>query len=146
VPRTVKKISKTAPNARLRVVQADPQQVHSLLEAGELDLAIGAFPLLVKGIRKRRLFSTSYMGLARRGHPRLGASPSMEEFVREQHVAVSRRRGHAHQTIERALEAILPARNIIVRVGGFASGAVVAKDSDAITSLPTPVAKCWRAS
>jgi DNA-binding transcriptional LysR family regulator len=142
VPRIVKRIAKMAPNVRLRIVQADSQHVHSLLEGRELDLAIGAFPLLVKGIRKQRLFSMSYMGLARKGHPRLGASPSMEEFVREQHVAVSAvGGGHAHQTIERALEAILPARNIIVRVAGFTSAAIVAKDIDAIASLPTPVAK-----
>ncbi len=72
----------------------------------------------------------------------LGRHPRFQEFVREQHVAVSAvGGGHAHQTIERALEAILPARNIIVRVGGFTSAAVVAKDIDAIASLPTPVAK-----
>ena len=142
VPRIVKRILKAAPYVRLRVVQADPQQVLSLLEGGELDLAIGAFPLLVKGIRKQRLFSASYSGLARKNHPRLGASPSMQEFLREQHVVLSAvGAGHAHQTIERALEAILPPRNIIVRVGGFTSAAVVAKDIDAIASLPTPVAK-----
>jgi DNA-binding transcriptional LysR family regulator len=142
VPRMVKKILNAAPNVRMRVVQADPQHAHSLLEDGQLDLVIGAFPLLVKGIRKQRLFSTSYTALARKGHPRLGASPSIQEFVREQHVGLSAvGGGHAHQTIEQALEAILPARNIIVRVGGFASAAVVAKDMDAITSLPTPVAK-----
>lgn len=60
VPRMVKKIFNAAPSVRLRVVQADPEHAHSLLEGGELDLVIGAFPLLVKGIRKQRLFSTSY--------------------------------------------------------------------------------------
>jgi DNA-binding transcriptional LysR family regulator len=142
VPRIVRRILKTAPNVRLRVVQADSQHVHSLLESGEVDLAIGAFPLLIKGIRKQRFFSASYMALARKNHPRLGVSPSIEEFVREQHVAVSAvGGGHAHQSIERALETILPAGNIIVRVGGFATAAVVAKDIDAIASLPAPVAK-----
>jgi DNA-binding transcriptional LysR family regulator len=103
VPRIVKKILKTAPNVRLRVVQADSQRVHSLLEGGEVDLAIGAFPLLVKGIRKQRLFSTSYMGLARKDHPLLGAFTLDSRIFREQQVAISAvGGGHAHQRIERA--------------------------------------------
>ena len=103
MPRIVKKILKTAPNVRLRVVQADSQRVHSLLEGGEVDLAIGAFPLLVKGIRKQRLFSTSYMGLARKDHPLLGAFTLDSRIFREQQVAISAvGGGHAHQRIERA--------------------------------------------
>jgi DNA-binding transcriptional LysR family regulator len=80
VPRIVKKILKTAPNVRLRVVQADSQHVHSLLEGGEVDLAIGAFPLLVKGIRKQRLFSTSYMGLPAKTTPDLARHPRFKNL------------------------------------------------------------------
>jgi hypothetical protein len=80
VPRIVKKILKTAPNVRLRVVQADSQHVHSLLEGGEVDLAIEAFPLLVKGIRKQRLFSTSYMGLPAKTTPDLARHPRFKNL------------------------------------------------------------------
>jgi DNA-binding transcriptional LysR family regulator len=48
--------------------------------------------------------------------------------------------GHAHQLAERALEAAIPAENIICRVPIFLAAAVVAKHTDAVATLPVSIA------
>lgn len=141
VPPIVKILLAQAPDVQLRTVQLDARHLHSSLESGEVDLAVGEFPSLAQGIRRQRLFAGSYISLARKGHPRLGAAPSIGEFVNEQHVLVSAfGTGHAHQAVERALKSLIPAQKIIVRVPVFTAAAIVAKHTDAITTLPGPVA------
>src|SRR5438105_2579250 len=73
VPPIVRALLAQAPDVRLRAVQLDAQHLHSSLESGEVDLAVGAFPSLTQGIRRQRLFAGTYMSLARKGHPRLGS-------------------------------------------------------------------------
>ena len=65
----------------------------------------------------------------------------MRAFAAEKHVLVSiAGSGHAHQTMERALEAAIPAENIICRIPTFIGAAVLAKHSDAVAVLPHSVA------
>src|SRR5437867_730781 len=110
VPPIVKLLLQQAPNIRLRAVQLNAEHLHGWLEAGKVDLAVGAFPALTQGIRKQRLFNASYLSLARKGHPRLGRAPSARSFVAERHVIVSAAgTGHALQLAEDALEAAIPA-------------------------------------
>jgi len=141
VPQLIQLLADLAPDVRLRAVQLDAQHLHSALESGDVDLAVGVFPSLAQGIRRQRLFSATYMSLARKGNPRLGVAPQFGEFVKERHVLLTTAgTGHAHQATERVLEELIPARNIIVRVPGFAAAALVAKQIDAIATLPGPVA------
>jgi DNA-binding transcriptional LysR family regulator len=48
--------------------------------------------------------------------------------------------GHAHQLAERALEAAIPPENIICRIPMFIGAAIVAKQTDAVATLPLSVA------
>lgn len=137
----VKLLLREAPSVRLRAVPLDAGHLYSRLESGEVDLAVGALPSLKQSIRRQRLFTETYTSLARKRHPRLGNAPTVRAFVAEQHVLVSASgTGHAHQSAERTLEAAIPARNIILRVPGFAAAAMVAKHTDAVATLPSNLA------
>ena len=48
--------------------------------------------------------------------------------------------GHAHKLAERAIEAAVPAENIICRVPIFIAAAVIAKHTNAIATLPLSIA------
>jgi DNA-binding transcriptional LysR family regulator len=79
--------------------------------------------------------------VARKGHPRLSAEPTLKEFAAEKHVLVSTfGTGHAHQLAERAVEAAIPPENIICRVPIFIAAAIVAKRTDAVATLPYSMA------
>jgi DNA-binding transcriptional LysR family regulator len=137
----IKQLVDTAPGVRLRAAQVDLQDLHVPLESGDIDLAIGEFPLLIPGIRRQKLFSGGHLCIFRKGHPRLHGAPSLAKFMEERHIFVTAAgTGHPHQITERSLEQQLPARNIIAHVPSFTSAALLAKTTDAVATMPGPVA------
>jgi DNA-binding transcriptional LysR family regulator len=114
LPPLVDRLLEEAPNVRLQVLQLDAQHLEPWLESGKLDFAMGSFASLTKQIRRQPLWVERYVSVARKGHPRIGAEPTVRAFAAEKHVLVSiPGSGHAHQTAERALEAAIPPANII---------------------------------
>jgi DNA-binding transcriptional LysR family regulator len=141
LPAVIKLLLGQAPGVRLRAAQINLQNLHLSLESGEIDLAIGEFPLLIPGIRRQKLFSGRHMSIFQKDHPRLGRDPSPGEFMEEQHVFITAAgTGHPHQIAERSLEEQLPARNIIAHVPSFTAAAILAKHTEAVATMPGPVA------
>jgi len=141
LPPLVERLLTEAPNVRLNVLQLEAAHLEPWLESGKLDFAMGSFPMLTKGIRRQLLWAERYVAVVRRGHPRISSDPAMRAFAAEKHVLVSiAGSGHAHQTMERALEAAIPAENIICRIPTFIGAAVLAKHSDAVAVLPHSIA------
>jgi len=141
LPPLVTRLIAEAPNVRLRALQVDAQHLESALESGKLDFAMGSFGGLGKGIRRQPLWTERYVSVARKGHPRLTAQPSLRAFAAEKHVLVSTvGTGHAHQLTERAVEAAVPAENIVCRVPMFLAAAMVVKHTDAVATLPLSIA------
>ncbi len=144
MPPLVKHLEKNAPHVRIQAMHLDTQHLNSWLESGKVDFAMGSFPSLVKGIRRQPLWTERYVSVARRGHPRLGRRPSLRDFSSEKHVLVSiAGAGHAHRLAEQAIEAIVPEENIICRVPIFTAAAVVARDTNAIATLPQSIAAAF---
>src|SRR5262249_61445108 len=105
---------------RLRSIALDAQQLEPWLASANIDFAMGSFPGLTKAVRRQFLWTESYVGVVRRGHPRLRRRPSLAAFRAEQHVLVSALgTGHAHALAERALESAVGADNIVCRVPMF---------------------------
>ena len=141
LPTVMKLLLNTAPGVRLRAAQVDLQNLHLSLESGDIDLAIGEFPLLIPGIRRQKLYSGRHMCIFRKGHPRLRQEPTLAEFMEERHIFITAAgTGHPHQVAERSLEEQLPARNIIAHVPSFTAAAILAKTTDAVATMPGPVA------
>jgi len=140
LPPLVELLLTEAPNVRLRVLQPEAAHLEPWLESGKLDFAMGSFPSLPKGIRRQRLWGERYVSVARSGHPRLPPEPTMRAFAAEKHVLVSiAGSGHAHQVMQRALEAVIPRENVVCQVPIFIGAAVLAKHTDAIATLPLSV-------
>ena len=141
LPPLVNLLQEEAPHVRLSAVQFDAQHLDSWLETGTIDFAMGSFPHLTKGIRRQPLWIERYVSVVRKDHPRLSAEPSLKAFAAEKHVLVSTfGTGHAHQLAERAVEAAIPAENIICRVPIFLAASIIAKRSDAVATLPLSIA------
>jgi DNA-binding transcriptional LysR family regulator len=141
LPPLLNLLCEEAPRIQVSAMQLDAQHLHSWLETGTVDFAMGSFPHLPKSIRRQPLWIERYVSLVRKRHPRLGVAPSLKTFAAEKHVLVSTfGTGHAHQLAERAVEAAIPAENIICRVPIFLAAAVVAKHTDAVATLPVSIA------
>jgi DNA-binding transcriptional LysR family regulator len=141
LPPLVDRLMADAPNVRLNVLQIEAAHLEPWLESGKLDFAMGSFPSLSKGIRRQPLWTERYVSVVRRGHPRISSDPGVRAFAAEKHVLVSiAGSGHAHQIMERELEAAIPRENVICRIPMFIGAAVLAKHTDAVATLPLSIA------
>jgi DNA-binding transcriptional LysR family regulator len=141
LPPLVNLLQQEAPRVQLSVMQIDAQHLDSWLETGTVDFAMGSFPHLTNGIRRQFLWTERYVSVVRKGHPRLSVDPGLKAFAAEKHVLVSTiGTGHAHQRAERAVEAAIPAQNIICRVPIFLAASIIAKHTDAVATLPISIA------
>lgn len=89
LPPLVAHVAAMAPNVSLRAVPLDSRQFELKLEAGEADLALGAFPKAAGHLRRQRLFSDGYLSVIRKRHPRLEKSRSRSGFLAERHILVT---------------------------------------------------------
>ena len=141
LPPVLKQMQRCAPDVRLTSVQLDVEHLHGWLESGEVDLAAGDYPFLVQGMKRRRLFKTNHLSLVRACHPRIDELTSLDAFSEEQHILVNTLdMGQHTRMAEDALELAIPKKKVAARVPGFAAAALLAKHTDAIVTLPKPIA------
>ena len=76
LPPLIARVAAIAPKVNIRATPLDARQFELKLEAGDADLALGAFPKAARHLRRQRLYFDSFVSVARKGHPRLSASRS----------------------------------------------------------------------
>lgn len=136
-PPLMARLQRDAPGVRLELVQLDARQLQPRLESGEVDLAVGAFPDLDRGIRRRKLFTERHVAVVRPGHPLLERAGDADAFLAARHVMVAASGlGHAHREAVRVLEAAVAPENVVLRVPGFVAAAMVVRHTDAVLTLP----------
>ena len=139
LPGLLERIKRDAPGVKIEVVRIPIKDVHTALEAGTLDLAVGFLPGLTTGMRQQPLFREHYVCMLRADHPVIGATISAKQFRVAAHVLVSYA-GTGHQVIaETFLAAGLSAR-IAVRVPHFLVVPMILARTDLIVTVPSRVA------
>ncbi len=142
VPALMQHLEARGPHLRLRALPLDSRPLEARLEAGEADLAIGAFPDAVPTLRRQGLYLDPFASVARQSHPRL---PQLRRRgVRsERHIVViASTTGHAaHRLLERAYAADIAPDEVQVRVPSFLAGAFLASRTDAIATIPRKLAE-----
>src|SRR3546814_21109276 len=83
----------------------------SALETGHVDIAVGAYPSLVAGIKTQRLYAEEYLCFGKEGHPFI-KSGETDAFRAADHIVVSTKgMAHAPRAVDRApLDTIHPDR------------------------------------
>jgi DNA-binding transcriptional LysR family regulator len=128
----------------LRMLPLTTRDPRALLEAGDADLALGFFPEAITGIaaqgtdshlRHRRLYSTRYVGVVRRGHALAGRPLSLDDYCAAHHLLVSFS-GRPHGYVDQALAALGRQRRIVLTVNQFFTAGRVVARSNLVTVLP----------
>jgi DNA-binding transcriptional LysR family regulator len=143
LPPLIARVAAIAPKANIRATPLDARQFELKLEAGDADLALGAFPKAARHLRRQRLYFDGFVTVARKGHPRLSASRSRTGFLAQRHILITASEtGHAaHMTAQRVLASQISPANIMLRVPSFIAGAIVAAETDGLATLPANLAK-----
>ena len=74
LPPLIAHVAAIAPGINIRAMPLDLRQFELKLEAGEADLALGAFPKAARHLRRQRLYFDGYVSVVRNGHPRFSGS------------------------------------------------------------------------
>jgi DNA-binding transcriptional LysR family regulator len=138
LPLLMSRLASEAPHLRLVAVPIDSDKLLPQLESGDVDIAVGSFPSLERGIRRRRLYVEAYLSLVRKDHPEFRRLHVPRVFVSQRHVlVVGSSAGHAgHQIAETVLEEAIAPKYEVLRVTSFVSAALVAKRTNAIATMP----------
>lgn len=139
LPGLLERVKRDAPGVRIEVVRIPIKDVHTALEAGELDLAVGFLPGLTTGVRQQPLFREHYVCMLRADHPVIGANISAKQFREAAHVLVSYV-GTGHQVIEETFIAAGLSARIAVRVPHFLVVPMILARTDLVVTVPSRVA------
>jgi DNA-binding transcriptional LysR family regulator len=129
-----------APKLDLRVLPVDQPGVAGAFDRGAIDFALGSFPDPPHRIEALPLFEERFVGVVRRGHPRLKRGRmSLDDFVATPHALVSLS-GDAHGRVDEALGSIGLKRRVAMTVAHFLALPFVVAASDMVGVLAERVA------
>jgi len=141
LPEVMQRLQADAPQISLQTLQLEGDEVRNRLETGDIDLAIGPFPVLPRTTRRRRLWVEGYVGVTRRDHPRLNSRPSLAAFRAERHVLVIPTGAHPHRPMISALLEAIPASRIALREPSFVAAAMIVKHTNFVATLPARIGR-----
>ncbi len=129
------RLRKLAPGVHIDVAELSADTAR-LLEAGDVDLALGFMPQLDAGFYQQALFRQHYVCLASTGHPRVQGSLSLAQFEAEDHAVVTTS-GTGHLFVDRELARQNITRKVALRVPNFLGAAFVVENTDLLVTVPT---------
>jgi DNA-binding transcriptional LysR family regulator len=136
LPKLLERLAVLAPEASVRSVPWSPAQVERGLETGEIDLACGYFPDLVKNnFFQRRLFTHHFTCLLRADHPVGGNKLTMKQFLSLRHAMV-RAEGRSQELFERFLERKKIRRHSVLVTPHFMSIPFILARTDMVATVP----------
>lgn len=126
-------MERVAPHCELRFVPEGDSDDEALRE-GRLDLRVGNTMPITPEVKVQNLFSTTFVGLAREGHPLFDEEITAARFASYSHISISRR-GIARGPIDTALNAQGLERRVAMIAPGF-HAMFMLPDSDLLLPVP----------
>lgn len=143
LPALMRRVAREGPGLSVEAVPLGSRPFEARLEAGEADLALGAFPKPPPGLRRQSLYTTGYLGVAQKDHPDLDALHTRTGFLSARHIVVmASHTGHAvHRTAQQAMELEISPDSVMLRLPSFMAAAIVALQTDGVAALPVRFAE-----
>ena len=141
LPRLMERLNVLAPNIELEIIPLEIDQVGTWLSDGHIDAAICSRVIGGPGLAFKKLVSERYVCLLDAGHPRIQADLSMEQFLAEPHVLVTRTSGHG--MAEDVLQKLGAKRRIKLRLPHFSVLPKVIPGTELLVILPSQIAESF---
>ena len=139
MPQLIGRCAAIAPGVRIDSVRLAGADLRREMEAGRVDLAVGAFDEMGSGFFQRMLFRQGYLTLYRHGHPSARPDMTRQAFVAARHLIVSRAApyGQVNQSLERA--GVVLAEHF--SVPHFGAVPYIVADNDVLATVPQKLAQ-----
>ncbi|KAF1061404.1 MAG: Nodulation protein D 2 [Pseudomonas citronellolis] len=138
--RLLDQLAQAMPRARLRFSPEEDDIDDDALRSGRIDLFISASRKLGPEIRVQPLFTSTFVGIAREGHPLFDEDIDAERLTRWGHIGVSRR-GKLSGPIDDALERLGLRRHVALVLSTPSAAFFALTSSDLILPLPQHLAR-----
>ena len=125
-----------APNVRLRLSLLGLRPYEERLESGEIDVALGMGFDDHPRVHRQLLYSEPYACVVRPDHPRIQGSLTLEQFVAERHIIVTRKTSRESTPMDEQLATLGHERVIAMQVPAFPLGLAAARTTDLVLSGP----------
>lgn len=140
LPSLMSLLSERAPNASLETTQIDRSNIEKELTSGELDFAIDIPHVASPQLKQRVLIKDRYVCVARKDHPFIGTSITLEQYLSLGHIHISsRRRGKGFVDI--ALQKMGISRNIQMRAQHHWALPNLLANTNLLSIMPATMAK-----
>ena len=140
LPKLMEHLASVAPHIDLDVVSVGAEIPKTELESGRVDLALGRFREIPRGIQAARLFEERFVCVVRVPHPVVRQHLSLKQFTTLSHVLVSAR-GAGPGVVDEALVQHGLQRRVALWVPHFLVIPIVVAQSDLIATLSERVAR-----
>jgi len=143
-PPLLGELQKEHARVSVRMLPLTTRDPRRLLLEGEIDIAVGHFPVAVatlvaegasSALRHQHLYDSRYVCVMRRGHPLERQALTLQTYCAADHLLVSFS-GRAHGLMDQALAALGRRRHIVLTVNQFFTAGRVVTQSDLLTVLP----------
>jgi DNA-binding transcriptional LysR family regulator len=141
LPSLVREFGEKFPGCTVRASRLTNAEVPDALERGEIELAIGCLPQRPESFYEQVLYHHDYAVIAWNGHPRLSATLSLDDYLREGHVVVSS--GTDQHLVSSTLARNGWKRKVVTTTGGFLGLPWLLEKSEWIATVPFHVAHAF---
>lgn len=140
LPTFMAKLATIAPDLSLTSQQMAQEEIETLLAQGKLDAVVDTVLPMPDTIKNTRLFSESFVVIARKNHPALQQPFTLEEYLSYRHVVVTLKESGPewidNELVRRGLR-----RVTALRCQHFFSAGYVVMNTDLIATVPKAVSK-----
>lgn len=128
-------IAKDAPDVDISVVRTERRDIERELSAGTLDVALDVMLPLPEEIRRRHLGVEWLTIVARPRHPALRGRPTLDAYLKQEHIAVSsRRRGLSAEDFELGRHNLR--RRVRLRCQNYFAACQTVRETDLVLTMP----------
>jgi DNA-binding transcriptional LysR family regulator len=139
MPKLIQACAEQAPRADIASVRAGLVDLRTEMEAGRVDLAIGAFEDAPTVFYQRRLFRQNFVSMFRRGHPLGEGVLTLERFSAARHLVVTSM-DSPYDRINAALVGAGIAADSTFSVPHFAAVPYIVSTTELIATVPQKLA------
>ena len=140
IPILVQTCARLAPHVQITTSQFDKAELKTEMEAGRIDLAVGAYYDMSTGFHRRRLFKQEHVSMFRDGHVLGRIKVTLRAFLSAQHLFVSAG-GHPYEQVNQCLQRAGVRVRAAFTVPHFTAVPFIISATDLVVTVPQKFAE-----
>jgi DNA-binding transcriptional LysR family regulator len=140
IPILVQVCARLAPHVQIATSRFDKAELKTEMEAGRIDLAVGAYHDMPNGFHRRRLFKQDHVTMFRKGHVLGRIKVTLRDFLSAQHLFVSAS-GYPYEKVNQRLQRAGVQARAAFTVSHFTAVPYIISSTNLVVTVPQKFAE-----